>query len=139
MANGAAPANQPYAQAAGDAAVDAARRGDLTLSNVSFSYPARAEARVLSDVSLSLRHGSVTALVGRSGAGKSTVAALLSRFYEPQARGETRAAFACRRRRLLHLCARARFCWPAAASCRPPARSLHPKPPTHHPNNPLPK
>ncbi len=39
---------------------------------------------VLRDVSLKLAHGTVTALVGRSGAGKSTVAAMLSRFYEPQ-------------------------------------------------------
>lgn len=39
---------------------------------------------VLRDINLQLKHGTVTALVGRSGAGKSTVAALLSRFYEPQ-------------------------------------------------------
>jgi ABC-type multidrug transport system fused ATPase/permease subunit len=41
-------------------------------------------AAVLRDINLQLKHGTVTALVGRSGAGKSTVAALLSRFYEPQ-------------------------------------------------------
>ena len=38
---------------------------------------------VLRDVSLSIPRGRVTALVGHSGAGKSTVAALVSRFYEP--------------------------------------------------------
>jgi energy-coupling factor transporter ATP-binding protein EcfA2 len=44
-------------------------------------------AAVLRDINLQLKHGTVTALVGRSGAGKSTVAALLSRFYEPQVGG----------------------------------------------------
>ena len=40
---------------------------------------------MLADVSIRLRRGGVTALVGHSGAGKSTVAALISRFYEPDA------------------------------------------------------
>ena len=39
---------------------------------------------VLDDLSLTLPEGRVTALCGLSGAGKSTVAALLERFYEPQ-------------------------------------------------------
>ena len=38
---------------------------------------------MLREVSLSIPRGRVTALVGHSGAGKSTVAALVSRFYEP--------------------------------------------------------
>lgn len=40
---------------------------------------------VLQDVSIRVPRGKVTALVGHSGAGKSTVAALVSRFYEPSA------------------------------------------------------
>ena len=46
---------------------------------------------MLENVSLELRRGTITALVGRSGAGKSTVAALLSRFYAPVA-GQVRLA-----------------------------------------------
>jgi ATP-binding cassette subfamily B (MDR/TAP) protein 8 len=66
-------------------AAEAARAGDLELRHVEFSYPARPEARVLRDLCLRLPHGKVTALVGRSGAGKSTVAALIERLYSPNA------------------------------------------------------
>ncbi|GFR53209.1 hypothetical protein Agub_g15916 [Astrephomene gubernaculifera] len=85
VANGDAPVVQPYGAAAGDAAVVAARRGrGLELRDVCFAYPARPDTLVLQGLNLTLPHGRTTALVGLSGAGKSTVAALLSRFYEPQ-------------------------------------------------------
>lgn len=70
---------------AGDLAVQAARHGAyLELRNVSFAYPVRPEVTVLKNLNLKLPKGKVTAVVGRSGAGKSTVANLLARFYEPQ-------------------------------------------------------
>ena len=50
--------------------------------NVVFSYPARLDAPVLTNFSLTVRAGEVIALVGGSGAGKSTVAALLTRLYD---------------------------------------------------------
>ncbi|XP_052065501.1 mitochondrial potassium channel ATP-binding subunit-like isoform X5 [Mytilus californianus] len=57
-------------------------RGDIKFQNVRFSYPTRAEQEVLKDFSLTIPAGKVVALVGLSGGGKSTVAALLERFYE---------------------------------------------------------
>ncbi len=55
-------------------------RGELDLENVSFSY--RPDEEVLHDVSLHADAGSTVALVGESGAGKTTLAALIPRFYE---------------------------------------------------------
>jgi ABC-type transport system involved in cytochrome bd biosynthesis fused ATPase/permease subunit len=60
--------------------LQAARQGPLELRDVHFAYPVRPEVPVLQGVSIVLPKGSVTAVVGRSGAGKSTVAALLSRW-----------------------------------------------------------
>lgn len=48
-----------------------------------FSYPLRPDVEVLKGLNLTLKSGTVTALVGPSGAGKSTVVQLLARFYEP--------------------------------------------------------
>uniref|UniRef100_A0A452H858 Uncharacterized protein n=1 Tax=Gopherus agassizii TaxID=38772 RepID=A0A452H858_9SAUR len=59
-------------------------RGHLQVQDVWFSYPGRDDAPVLKGVSLELRPGEVTALVGPSGAGKTSLVALLERFYEPQ-------------------------------------------------------
>ncbi|CAM4640040.1 unnamed protein product [Lepidochelys olivacea] len=60
-------------------------QGHVSFHNVSFSYPSRPDRQVLKAVSLELRPGEVTALVGLNGSGKSTCVGLLERFYEPQA------------------------------------------------------
>jgi len=56
-------------------------RGDVVFDNVSFSY---GDDPVLVDVNLHAGPGEVIALVGASGAGKSTAVGLLARFYDPQ-------------------------------------------------------
>ncbi|KAM6177357.1 ATP-binding cassette sub-family B member 10, mitochondrial [Erethizon dorsatum] len=58
-------------------------QGALEFRNVHFAYPARPEASIFQDFSLSIPSGSVTALVGSSGSGKSTVVSLLLRLYDP--------------------------------------------------------
>ena len=59
-------------------------RGEVVLSELDFAYPTRPDMPVLQKLNLTLNPGEVVALVGHSGSGKSTVAALLSRFYNPQ-------------------------------------------------------
>ena len=56
--------------------------GQVTLDNVRFAYPARPDVEVLKGLSFSLHPGTVTALVGPSGQGKSTVVSLIERFYD---------------------------------------------------------
>ena len=55
-------------------------RGDVEMDNVSFAYESE---QVLDGVSLKIRSGQTIALVGPSGAGKTTVMNLLARFYDP--------------------------------------------------------
>ncbi|XP_074708008.1 mitochondrial potassium channel ATP-binding subunit isoform X2 [Strix uralensis] len=57
--------------------------GRICFNHVSFSYPTRPGYLVLRDFSLTLPPCKTVAIVGPSGGGKSTVAALLERFYEP--------------------------------------------------------
>ncbi len=54
----------------------------ITFEHISFSYPSR-DLPALDDISFDIPHGKTTALVGATGAGKSTIAALLLRFIEP--------------------------------------------------------
>ena len=57
-------------------------RGEIELRDVSFFYQMRPEKQVLKGVSLHIPAGTVCALVGQSGGGKSTVVAMLMRFYD---------------------------------------------------------
>jgi len=57
--------------------------GAVALEGVSFRYPTRPNVEALAAIDLSVRPGEVVALVGRSGAGKSTILNLLLRFYDP--------------------------------------------------------
>lgn len=57
--------------------------GNIKYDRVSFSYPSRPEVEVLKDISFSISKGKRIALVGASGAGKSTIVQLLMRFYKP--------------------------------------------------------
>ena len=57
-------------------------RGEFRLENVDFSYPNGTQA--LFDVNMVINPGKITALVGLSGAGKSTIVNLLDKFYEPR-------------------------------------------------------
>ncbi|XP_059485327.1 mitochondrial potassium channel ATP-binding subunit [Neocloeon triangulifer] len=56
--------------------------GEVVFENVTFSYPTREGQPVLKNFNLKLPAGKVVAIVGSSGGGKSTIAALLERFYE---------------------------------------------------------
>lgn len=58
-------------------------QGEIRFENVTFIYPTRPDQVVLKNFNLVLKPGQTVALVGSSGSGKSTVASLLERFYEP--------------------------------------------------------
>lgn len=63
-------------------------RGDIELRDVDFHYPG-VEAPALRQINLAIPAGATVALVGRTGAGKSTIVKLLARFYDPT-RGSVR-------------------------------------------------
>jgi len=74
--------NQPSVHEAADAEDLPSIEGEITLDGVSFGY--EDDVPVLHDVSLHLTPGESLAVVGPTGAGKSTVAKLIARFYDPQ-------------------------------------------------------
>ncbi|PVG03933.1 P-loop containing nucleoside triphosphate hydrolase protein [Serendipita vermifera] len=58
-------------------------QGPIRFHDISFAYPSRPEVTVLRNMSLKIKPNECVALVGASGSGKSTIAALLQRLYEP--------------------------------------------------------
>ena len=58
--------------------------GEITLDHVSFAYPSRPDLPVLKDIDLHMAPGQKIALVGGSGAGKSTIVQLILRLYQPE-------------------------------------------------------
>jgi ATP-binding cassette subfamily B protein len=64
-------------------------RGEISFDKVGFSYPSRPDTAALDDVSLTIAPGETVALVGPSGAGKTTIIQMIQRFYDP-ASGEIR-------------------------------------------------
>jgi len=73
---------QPDIVSAEDAVVLQNVRGDVRFRNVSFSYDGKKQ--VLSNISLTAEPGATVALVGPTGAGKTTIINLLTRFYDIQ-------------------------------------------------------
>ncbi|CAI6336087.1 unnamed protein product [Periconia digitata] len=61
--------------------------GDISLDKVNFTYPTRPDHQVLHDVTFDIPRGSCTAIVGTSGSGKSTIAALLLKLYPTPSAG----------------------------------------------------
>jgi ATP-binding cassette subfamily B protein len=58
-------------------------RGAIEFDHITFRYPTRPEVSALDDFSLSVRPGETVAVVGPSGAGKTTLFQLIQRFYDP--------------------------------------------------------
>nr|KAF6319088.1 ATP binding cassette subfamily B member 4 [Myotis myotis] len=58
-------------------------KGNLEFNDVHFSYPARANVKILKGLNLQVQSGQTVALVGNSGCGKSTTVQLIQRLYDP--------------------------------------------------------
>ncbi len=71
-------ATQPYSQ---EGRKKIGKDYSIKFENVSFSYPARPDILALNNISLDIKQGSFTGIVGQSGSGKSTLMQLLLKFY----------------------------------------------------------
>jgi ABC-type multidrug transport system fused ATPase/permease subunit len=58
-------------------------KGEIEFQHISFNYPSRPDFNVLKDLSFKVEAGQTVALVGSSGSGKTTIASLILRFYDP--------------------------------------------------------
>jgi ATP-binding cassette, subfamily B, bacterial MsbA len=59
------------------------KKGNIKFENISFTYP-KTEEKAVKNINFNIEGGSTVALVGHSGAGKSTIMNLLPRFYDPE-------------------------------------------------------
>jgi ATP-binding cassette, subfamily B (MDR/TAP), member 1 len=57
--------------------------GAISMKNVHFFYPTRPNEKILKGININISSGQTVALVGPSGGGKSTIVAMLERFYDP--------------------------------------------------------
>lgn len=66
-----------------DKAAERHTKGEIEFNTVSFNYPSRPDFNVLKNISFKATAGETVALVGSSGSGKTTIASLILRFYDP--------------------------------------------------------
>jgi len=78
-------ADDPVKDPAAPVPVPRPARGEIGFDSVRFAYPARPETPALDDFTLTIKPGETVALVGPSGAGKTSVIQLIQRFYDPDA------------------------------------------------------
>lgn len=72
----------PQPRTHGLKAPDVSSQEDIVFQNVNFAYPIRHDVKVLDNLNLTFPTGKITAIVGASGSGKSTIVGLLERWYE---------------------------------------------------------
>jgi ATP-binding cassette subfamily B (MDR/TAP) protein 1 len=77
------PEIDPYDDEGGGRRTLPSVRGRIEFKDVEFAYPARPDAMILYNLNLAIPAAKTVALVGVSGGGKSTLFALIERFYDP--------------------------------------------------------